>query len=192
VAEVDRTFGRLDILLANAGVSGGSAVQDVSDAEWDDICGTDLTGVFYAIRAVAPVMIRRGYGRIVATSSMMGRMGSPHLAAYVAAKWGVIGLVKASAHDLAPFGITVNAVAPGNIATPMVVNEGLIRAVRPDLENPTLEDAAEVLQHLHVQPIPLLQPEEVSEVVLFLVGPAATHITGSVVDISAGASARFT
>ena len=192
VAEVEGSWGRIDILLANAGVSGGHCVYEVPDAEWEDICGTNLTGVFNAIRAVSAVMMRQRSGRIVATSSMMGRMSSPNLAAYVASKWGVIGLVKASAQDLAPFGITVNAVAPGNIATPMVVNEGLIRAVRPDLENPTIDDASVVLQMLHVQPIALLQPEEVSEVVLFLVGPQATHITGAVIDISAGASARFT
>ena len=137
-------------------------------------------------------MIAQRSGRIVATSSMMGRMSSPNLAAYVASKWGVIGLVKASAQDLAPFGITVNAVAPGNIATPMVLNEGIYRQVRPDLENPTAEDAAFVLQMLHVQPIALLEPQEVSDVIMFLVGPHAAHITGAVIDISAGASARFT
>jgi SDR family mycofactocin-dependent oxidoreductase len=192
VGQVADTFGRLDILLANAGVSGGHGVADVPDAEWEDIVGTNLTGVFRAIRAVAPVMTAQGSGRIVATSSMMGRMGSAHLAAYVASKWGVIGLVKAAAQDLAPHGITVNAVAPGNIATPMVQNEGLYKTVRPDLEHPTAADVEPLLAMLHDQPVSMLAPEEVSDVILFLVGPHATHITGAVVDISAGASARFT
>jgi len=192
VATVVDAFGHLDILLANAGVSGGHAVQEVPDAEWEDIVGTNLGGVFHAIRAVSPVMMSQGSGRIVATSSMMGRMGSPNLAAYVASKWGVIGLVKSAAQDLAAHGITVNAVAPGNIATPMVQNPGLYGMVRPDLEHPTAADVEPILQMLHVQPIPLLAPEEVSDVILFLVGPHAAHITGAVFDISAGASARFT
>lgn len=186
------TFGHIDILLANAGVSGGSRVQDVTDEEWEQFVGTNLTGVFNSIRAVAPRMIEQRYGRIVATSSMMGRMASPNLAAYVATKWGVIGLVKAAALDLAAFGITVNAVAPGNIDTPMVQNEGLYRTVRPDLEHPTAEDVAPYLQMLHAQPVPWLAPQEVTEAVMFLVGPGSTHITGAVLDVSAGASARFT
>ena len=192
VSRALETHGRVDILLANAGVSGGHPVQSVTDAEWEQFIGTNLTGVFHAIRAVAPHMIERRYGRIVATTSMMGRMGSPHLAAYVASKWGVVGLVKASALDLAAFGITVNAVAPGNIDTPMIHNEGLYRTVRPDLEHPGAEDVAPFLQMLHAQPVPWLAPEAVSEALLFLVGPAATHITGAVIDVSAGASARFT
>jgi SDR family mycofactocin-dependent oxidoreductase len=184
--------GHVDILLANAGVSGGHPVQSVTDEEWEQFIGTNLTGVFHSIRAVVPHMIERRYGRIVATTSMMGRMGSPHLAAYVTSKWGVIGLVKASALDLASFGITVNAVAPGNIDTPMIHNEGLYRTVRPDLEQPGADDVAPYLQMLHAQPVPWLAPEAISEAILFLVGPSSTNITGAVLDVSAGASGRFT
>ena len=144
------------------------------------------------MRAVAPHMIERGYGRIVATSSNQGRMAVPGSAPYVASKWGVIGLVKAAALDLAPFGITVNAVAPGNTSTPMVHNEPLYRALRPDLPDVTWDDVAPVLQQYHVQPVALLDPAEITAAVLFLIGPHTPHITGSVIDVSAGSAARFT
>ncbi len=186
---VDR-FGTVDILLANAGISQTAAIQSYEPAAWQEIIGTNLTGVFNSMRAVAPVMIEHGYGRIVATSSMLGRSTAPGQAGYCATKWGVVGLVKSAAQDLAPFGITVNAVAPGNIDTGMVRNEALYRTVRPDLEAPTWEDAATVLQLLHVQPVAILPPEDVTEAVLFLL--RAEHITGSVIDVNAGASARFT
>lgn len=183
-------FGRIDIALANAGVSVVTSVVDSPPEAWDEVIGINLTGVYNTIHAVAPVMVKQKWGRIVAVSSMLGRSSAPGQAAYVASKWGVIGLVKSSAQDLAAHGITVNAVAPGNIATPMVLNEVLFKTVRPDLAHPSAEDAATVLQTLHVQPIPWLEPAEVSAAVMFLVG--AEHVTGTVVDVNAGASARFT
>jgi SDR family mycofactocin-dependent oxidoreductase len=182
-------FGRVDILIANAGVSIVTSVVGSPPEAWDELIGINLTGVYNSIHAVAPVMVDQGWGRIVAVSSMLGRSSAPGQAAYVASKWGVIGLVKAAAQDLAGHGITVNAVAPGNIGTPMVLNDVLFRTVRPDLEHPTAEDAAAVLQMLHVQPIPWLDPAEVSAAVMFLVG--AEHVTGAVIDVNAGASARF-
>lgn len=182
-------FGKLDILLANAGVSIVTSVVDSPPEAWDELIGINLTGVYNSIHAVAPVMVDQKWGRIVAVSSMLGRSSAPGQAAYVASKWGVIGLVKSAAQDLAAHGITVNAVAPGNIATSMVLNDVLFRTVRPDLENPTAEDAATVLQMLHVQPIPWLDPAEVSQAVMFLV--RAEHVTGAVIDVNAGASTRF-
>ena len=185
-------LGRLDILVANAGVGAGAPIQTADVEQWNDVIATNLTGVFNSLRAAAPVMIAQRYGRIIAISSMMGRGTTGGMGAYTASKWGVIGLVKSTAQDLAPFGITVNAIAPGNVDTPMVRNDALIRKVRPDLENPTMDDAAAFLGLLHVQPQPLLDPAEISTVVLFLAGPGAAHITGAVIDVSAGASARVT
>lgn len=183
-------FGRIDILLANAGVSTMTPILGGAPSSWDEVIGINLTGVYNSIRAVAPIMVEQRWGRIVATASMLGRSAAPAQAAYVAAKWGVIGLVKSAAQDLASFGVTVNAVAPGNVDTPMVRNDALFRTVRPDLENPTAEDAAAVLQTLHVQPIPWIDPTEITDAVMFLLG--AEHMTGSVIDVNAGASARFT
>ena len=137
-------------------------------------------------------MIARRTGCLIGVASMLGRSSSRGNVAYTSSKWGVIGLVKAAAQDLAPHGVTVNAVAPGNVATTMAQNDALYRLVRPDLERPTLADVEPVMQMLHVQPVAYLQPEEVTDVVLFLAGPAGRHITGSVIDINAGASARYT
>lgn len=190
IVDVVRTFGRIDVLLANAGVSTVGSIQDLDRAVWDETLSSNLTGVMASIRAVAPHMIERGYGRIVATTSMMGRTAGPGMAAYCASKWGVIGLVKSAAQDLAQFGITVNAVAPGNISTPMVHNEALYRGLRPDLADPQWDDVAPILQRLHVQPIAVLPPEEITSAVMFLIGPDARYITGAVLDVSAGASAR--
>ena len=192
VDEAVSEFGRIDILLANAGISAGLPIQIATAQQWDDVVGTNLSGVFHSMRAVAPVMIKQRYGRIVATSSMMGRFATPSMAPYVASKWGVIGLVKCVAQDLAAFGITVNAVAPGNIDTPMINNDWLPKQIRPDLDRPTLADVLPFLGALHVQPDPVLPASDVSAAIVFLVGPGATHMTGAVLDVSAGASARFT
>lgn len=123
---------------------------------------------------------------------MLGRSSAPNQAAYCAAKWGVIGMSKSAAQDLAHCGVTVNVVTPGNIDTPMVKNDNLYASVRPDLESPTWEDVAPVLGQLHAQPIAILPPEEVTRVVLFLAAEGSAHLTGIVVPVDAGASTRTT
>lgn len=192
VDEAVADLGRLDIVVANAGVSGGDSIQVASPAQWNDVVAVNLTGTFNAFRAAAPQMIKQNYGRMIAISSMMGRGPTPGMGAYAASKWGVIGLVKSSAQDLARFGVTVNAIAPGNVDTPMIRNDFLYRKVRPDLEAPGFEDVVGYLGMLHAQPEPVLPPEEISAAVLFLAGPDARHMTGAVLDLNAGASARVT
>ncbi|WP_415977195.1 SDR family NAD(P)-dependent oxidoreductase [Rhodococcus sp. 077-4] len=192
VARVRERFGRIDVLVANAGIHGGGSIQDASLDVWSGVIGTNLSGVFHSMRAVSPIMIEQNYGRIVATASNQGRMAVPGSVPYVASKWGVIGLVKAAALDLAQFGITVNAVAPGNTSTPMVHNDALYKALRPDLESPSWADVEPVLAPHHVQPVTLLRPEEITAAVMFLIGPSTPHITGSVIDVNAGSAARYT
>jgi len=185
-------LGSVDILVANAGVSTLGSIFDLDAEAWSETVDTNLTGVFNALRAAAPHMRRQRSGRMVTISSMMGRSSNPLIPAYCAAKWGVIGLTKSVAHEMAHFNVTVNCVAPGNVSTDMLHNEMLYKLMRPDLEQPTREDVAGVMASLHVQPVPWLEAEEITSAVVFLCSEGARHITGSVIDVDAGASARFT
>jgi SDR family mycofactocin-dependent oxidoreductase len=185
-------LGSVDILVANAGVSTLGSIVDMDADQWSETVDVNLTGVFNAMRAVAPHLRRNRWGRIIAISSMMGRSANPLIPAYCASKWGVIGLTKSVAHEMAHSGVTANAIAPGNISTDMIHNDALYHLMRPDLEHPTPDDVAVPMASLHVQPVPWLEPEEVTAAVLFLCSEGARHITGSVIDVDAGASARFT
>ena len=192
-AVVDRVlseFGKVDILLANAGISSTSTVVDMTDEQWRDMIDTNLTGGFNSIRAVLPHMIERRSGRIVATSSMAGRVGMPNIAHYAAAKWGVIGLVKSVALEVAQYGITVNAVCPTTVNTDMIHNEATYKLFRPDLENPTAEDALAAFSGLNVLPIPWVEAQDISNAILFLVSDDARYITGTAVEVAAGMNAR--
>ncbi|AUH68981.1 mycofactocin-coupled SDR family oxidoreductase [Gordonia sp. PS3] len=190
VARAENELGRVDVAVANAGVSGTSPITEASAAVWEEVIGSNLTGVYNTLAAVAPGMIARGYGRIVTISSMLGRSAAQGQAAYGASKWGVIGMTKSVALDLAAHGITVNAIAPGNISTPMVHNDALYSVVRPDLDAPTRADVEPVMAMLHAQPIAFLEPEEVTRAVLFFAAEASAHITGTVLPVDAGAAAR--
>lgn len=192
VARAESEFGRIDVAVANAGVSIAAPVQSMTSAQWNEAIASNLTGVFNTVGAVAPGMIERGYGRIVTISSMLGRAGSTNMVAYSASKWGVIGLTKSSALDLAKHGITVNAIAPGNISTPMIHNDALYSMMRPDLEKPTADDVAPVFASLHAQPVPWLEAEEITRAVLFFAAEAGAHISGTVLPIDAGNAARVT
>lgn len=191
VEEALTELGRIDILLANAGVCGFGTFWEISDQMWDEMVDTDLTGVFKSMRAVVPHMIDRGYGRIVATSSMGGRMGNPNLAHYVAAKWGVIGLVKTLALEVADKGITVNAVCPATVDTEMVHNDALYGLFAPDIESPTKEQVEPRYTAMNPIPVPWTPAEEISAAVMYLVSAEARLVTGTTLDVCMGASARM-
>ncbi|MCW2969677.1 MAG: short-chain dehydrogenase/reductase [Solirubrobacterales bacterium] len=183
-------FGQIDVLLANAGIASISRIEDMPDAMWREMIDINLTGVFNSLRAVAPHMAGRGYGRIVATSSIVGRQGSPNIGHYVAAKWGVIGLVKSLAIELADRGVTVNAVAPTSVDTEMIQNEGFWRLFLPDAEQIREQDVRDAYTALNPIPIPWLQAADVSHSVLFLASDEAKFITGEVLPVALGWNAR--
>ena len=191
-AEVTESLGPIDIAIANAGVSAITPISDITPGQWATVLDTNLTGTFNVIRAVASGMCERRSGRIITVSSMMGRSANPTICAYAASKWGVIGLTKSIALEVAAFGVTVNAVAPGNVRTPMIENDWFVSMLRPDLDAPTFDDIAGPMSTLHPQAVPWLEPEEITAAVLYLCSDAARHITGTVMDINAGASGAFT
>ncbi|MSZ93692.1 MAG: SDR family oxidoreductase, partial [Actinobacteria bacterium] len=155
----------------------------------NDMIDVDLTGTFKTIRAVLPQMLERRYGRIIATSSMAGRMGNANLAHYVAAKWGVIGMVKSLAMEVANKGITVNAIAPAAVDTAMLHNEAMYKLFCPDMDSPTREDVTPRYQAMNRLGVAWMDPEEISRAVLFVAADAASSMTGQVIEVSLGSSA---
>jgi NAD(P)-dependent dehydrogenase (short-subunit alcohol dehydrogenase family) len=190
VARTVGDFGRLDILVANHGVIDFSTVEETSDALWHTIIETNLTGVFKAIRAVIPQMRHQKFGRIVATTSMGARNTAPNLGHYIAAKWGVIGLVKTTALELAGDGITVNALAPGAVETDLFFNQPTYDIFVPDIVNPTEEDFRRRLDELDygLNGVRFLQPGDVSRALLYLVTDRGL-MTGQVLELGLGTSA---
>ncbi|MBV9515570.1 MAG: mycofactocin-coupled SDR family oxidoreductase [Mycobacteriaceae bacterium] len=183
-AAVEQTLtemGSLDIVVANAGVVSTGPLEEISDQMWQQLLDTNLTGVFHTLRAAIPVMRRQRIGRIVVTSSMGGRMGIPQLAAYNATKWGIIGLAKSVALEVAKDGITVNVICPTTTQTPMV---------QPTGSDDVPDDLVRRMMKANPIPQPWLQPEDVSRGVLYLVTDPGV-ITGSVLEIGLGGSARI-
>lgn len=191
VAAIASEHGRIDILVANAGVCDYCPVAEISDDAWQDVVGTNLTGAFNCIRAVLPHMTAAGYGRIVAISSGAGRAGMRNLGHYSASKWGLIGLVKTVALEVGVHGVTANVVCPTSVDTPMLLNDATFAVFCPDIEQPTLDDARQRLADLSPMGIPWLQPEDVSRAVLYLVTDPG-YTSGSVIEVNLATSAART
>lgn len=189
VEQARTELGRVDFLLANAGIFSFSTVAQMPEQTWQDMIDTNLTGVYHAIRAVLPVMIEQGHGRIVATSSMAGKMGFANIAHYCAAKWGVIGLVKSLAMEVGGSGITVNAICPTGVDTDMIQNKAAYQLFLPDSDNPTREEAAGAFQTLNAIPIPWVEPKDISNAMVFLCSDEARYITGETIAVAAGSNA---
>ncbi len=190
VARAVEQLGRVDILIAQAGICTFGEIASMDATTWAETIDTNLTGCFNAIRAVLPGMVEQRYGRIVATSSMAGRAGWENIGHYAASKWGVIGLVKSVALEVGAHGITANVVCPSSVATPMMMNEGSYRLFRPDLDAPTLEDALPAFTAVNVIPVPYAEPSDISAAMMFLASDDARYITGATLSVSAGVNAR--
>ena len=166
-----REFGRIDVLVCNAGIARQELFTDITEASWREVMGVDLDGVFYCAQAALPDMLHRKAGKIITLSSMWGQVGASCEVAYSTAKAGVIGLTKALAKELGPSGITVNCVAPGVIDTEM--NGNLPQDIKDELAEET------PLERLGT-------PEDVAQAVWFLASSAGDFFTGQVLAPNGG------
>lgn len=191
------TFGHLDILFANAGIQAFKPILEWEDADWRDTIDVNLTGTCNAIRAVAPHLVRNGGGRIIVTSSTQGRHGTKYGAAYSASKWGIIGLMKSAALEFGEYGITVNAVIPGLIDTPLTRHRDRYAQAADDFKSkkPTSELEAAAKQKLMAKSpfgIPWIEPEAIAPIVVFLASDEAHMVSGATYDVTGGDSANYT
>jgi (+)-trans-carveol dehydrogenase len=180
-------LGRLDIVTANAGI-GGFGTLEMDAQQWQDTIDVDLTGVWHTVKASVPHLRATGGGSIILTSSTLGLKGMPNLAHYVAAKHGVVGLMRTAAQELAPDQIRVNSVHPTSVDTDMIQNSMTYELFAPDLQEAdrTREALAPRFQALNALPIPWVDSRDISNAVLFLASPAARYITGVTLPIDAG------
>ncbi|MCK0173452.1 mycofactocin-coupled SDR family oxidoreductase [Mycolicibacterium sp. F2034L] len=181
-------LGRLDIVVANAGIgNGGQTLDKTSEVDWTDMIDVNLSGVWKSVKAAVPHLISGGNGgSIILTSSVGGLKPYPHTGHYIAAKHGVIGLMRTFAVELGAHFIRVNAVCPTNVNTPLFMNEGTMKLFRPDLENPGPDDLAVAAQFMHVLPVGWVEPVDVSNAVLFLASDESRYVTGLPVTVDAG------
>ncbi|MBF4769351.1 mycofactocin-coupled SDR family oxidoreductase [Nocardioides agariphilus] len=179
-------FGRIDIVVANAGIDSIDPTIDMPDDAWDDVIAVNLTGVFRTIRPALRPMIEAGNGgSIVITSSCAGLTPYPNHIHYGAAKYGVIGVMQCLALELAAHRIRVNALAPSAVRTDLALNPVLFELFT-GRSDATAEDAAPIFQNLNLIERPWIEPEEVSNAVVWLSGDMAKAITGIVLPIDLG------
>ena len=187
IAQAEETLGSVDILVNNAGIQFVSPIEAFPDDKWDAIIAINLTSAFHTIKAVTPGMKKRGWGRIINTASAHALVASPYKSAYVAAKHAIAGLTKTVALELAEYGTTVNAIAPGYVWTPLVEQQVADTAkVRGISEEQVKQDVM-----LKAQPTKkFVTVEEVAGVAVFLCSDTAVSITGATLPVDGGWTAQ--
>jgi SDR family mycofactocin-dependent oxidoreductase len=181
-------LGRLDIVVANAGIgNAGNKLHKIKEHIWQDMIDVNLTGVWKTVKAAVPHLLagNRG-GSIILTSSVGGMKAHPHTGHYIAAKHGVVGLMRTFAVELGQHWIRVNSVHPTQVSTPMALNDATFRLFAPDKENPGPQDFAPVSQMMHTLPVPWVEPEDVSNAVLFFASDETRYVTGVQLPVDAG------
>lgn len=186
-------FGRLDIVCANAGIFGPlDPLPDIAArlASFRLIVDVNLTGAYSTLEVCRQPLIDTGGGSVILTSSLAGlrRLGAG--GGYAESKHGMVGLMRTLAGELAPYGIRVNSIHPTNVDTPMIMNDTISRAFRPDLENPTRGEVEQALSFLNLMPVPFVDPGDVSDAVLWLASDESRYITGVTLPVDAGGAIK--
>lgn len=180
-------LGRLDIVVANAGIVSYGPWQEISEDAWRDVFDVNVTGVWNTARAAVPHIVagNRG-GSIVITSSTAGLKGYSYTAHYSMSKHAVVGLMRSLAGELAPEMIRVNCVHPSTVDTEMIRNDATYRLFAPELENPSWDDVVDRSKAHHSLPVAVLEPVDISNAVLFLASDQSRYITGVSLPVDAG------
>lgn len=187
IGTAKETFGSVDVLVNNAGIQHVAKIEDFPTERWDQIIAINLTSSFHTMRAAIPLMKEKGKGRIINVASAHALTASPFKSAYVAAKHGILGLTKTAALELAEFGITVNAICPGYVLTPLVEKQ------IPDTarERGISEEQVKTDVMLRLQATKeFVSIEEVAATAVFLASDAARQITGTHISIDGGWTAQ--
>ena len=181
VKQIENEFGRIDILINNAGIELSRSVVNTTEAEWDAVMGVNIKGMFLMCRKVLPLMVANKSGSVVNISSISGLLGWPESAAYCASKGGVIQLTRQMAVDYARYNIRINCVCPGTTMTPMI--DRLLGSGKDRTESEKRIASMHPLGRF-------AQPEEIARAVLFLASPEASFITGAVLPVDGGYTAK--
>ncbi len=184
------TFGSVDFVIPNAGITQTGFLEELSEDEVDLVLDINLKGVIKTIQAVTPVLRQQNSGRIVSMASVTGRQGAQRFPVYSATKWAVIGLTKTTAEALAPHNVTANALCPTLVRTGLLENDYVLSTMIPGTPI-TWEQFEGFAQQMHMLPQGFYGPERVGSVAAFLCSDGASLISGDVFDIAAGFNARF-
>jgi SDR family mycofactocin-dependent oxidoreductase len=180
-------FGRIDIVVPNAGICSGAKTWEIDPADWREMVDINLNGVFHTVKAAIPTMIAQNEGgSIVFIGSTEALKGAENISSYAAAKHGVTGLMTSLARELGRYNIRVNSVNPTCVDTDMINNDFVYGLFRPDLDKPTREDVIDTFAGTHILPVPWMQPQDVSNAILYLVTEPGRYITATALVIDAG------
>lgn len=179
-------FGRIDVLCANAGIVSFGSLTAITEQQWADVLDVNLTGVWKSVKAVVPTMIAQRSGAIILTSSVNGKEAGPDMSHYVAAKHGVLGLLKSFAYELGPYGIRVNAILPGPILSPMADNAATRSWVFRS-EDATLSDYIDATRRWHLlRGRPSLPVSAIADAMIWLASGESANVTGVEIPVDAG------
>jgi SDR family mycofactocin-dependent oxidoreductase len=186
-----REYGGLDIVCATAGITSRGLAAELPEETWRTMLDVNLTGVFHTCQVTAPHLIARGGGAMILVSSIAGLQGLVGVAHYTAAKHGVVGLMRSLANELATHRVRVNTVHPTNVDTPLIQNDAVRSAFRPDLDRPpTREEFAESARKMNMIDVPWVEPVDVANACLFLASDEARYITAVTLPVDAGSTQR--